>query len=143
VNTPPPDCRSQLCKSWAATLRPHGIVPRKLLGGKINDDRLAAVAEKAGFSELDIIEILSLFCTAPKKLPTPAVCQSRVARVTVMRKRFACGEALRHPDDSNTWEVGLVAHAGQERPDLEDGSESDYLDDVPRRLAGLPPRAGS
>lgn len=158
-----------LRKSWAATLINHGVSAKRLLAGRIRDDLLATAASKAGFPERVIIEIIRVFNSDPERLPTPAVCRSRAERTEVARSRVERGEATKHPlDRGGVWELSdsldaepegklkspswLQSEVAQrfaaewtalEEADAEAArpvGDLDYLDDVPRRLAGLPVR---
>lgn len=158
-----------LRNSWTATLVNHGLNPAKLLAGKIRDDKLATAAKKAGFSEKNIIEILRVFKAATERLPTPAVCRNRAERTEVARSRVERGEATKHPlDRGGVWELSdhhdaepegklkspswvqseIYRRFASEWDALEEADaeaakpvgELDYLDDVPRRMTGLPPR---
>lgn len=160
-----------LRKSWAATLVNHGVSAKRLLAGRIRDDLLATAATKAGFPERVIIEIVRVFNATPERLPTPAVCRSRAERTELMRERVDRGEATHHPlDRVGVWELSdhhdaepegklkspswLQSEVAQrfasewqalEEADAEAArpvGELDHLDDVPRRLAGLPVRGG-
>lgn len=161
-----------LRKSWAITLINHGINAKRLLAGRIRDDILATAATKAGFPERVIIEIIRVFNAAPERLPTPAVCRSRAERTELMRERVDRGEATHHPlDRVGVWELSdhhdaapegklkspswlqseIAQRFSAEWTALEEADaeaarpvgELDHLDDVPRRLAGLPVRNGA
>jgi hypothetical protein len=143
-----------LRRRWAATLANHGINSKRLLAGRIRDDKLAMAATRAGFSERAIIEMLRLFSADPEKLPAPAIASTRAERTEVIRQRVEKSQATSHPldkplselDDHHTdapegkphahaWENEMQALAELEAEAARPVDELDYLDELPREIA--------